>query len=369
MTLSPAGLVEWPAPTVGTSTFIAQVSDSAGASVSQTFTVDTTAALIPVPELAGQTQAQATSQLDLLHLTVGTITLDYHPTAPSGTVIGQTPTPATLVGSGSPVDLVISQGPAPVSVPDLVGQGKNQALAAVQAIHLTAGTITESPSDTVPAGKVISQNPSAGAQLPAGSQVDLVVSIGPAGGGGLPPDPADVAPPVDPTIATKVYDGSQFLYTGSHPIQTGVVLGTIDPTRASVIRGQVLDKQNNPLPGVTLTVLNHPEYGQTLSRADGMFDMAVNGGGLLTVNYRKNGYLSAQRQVNALWQDYALTPDVVLIPVDSQVTTLDLTAAAPMLVARGSVRTDADGSRQATLLFPQETQAEMVMPDGSRSRP
>jgi hypothetical protein len=57
---------------------------------------------------------------------------------------------------------------------------------------------------------------------------------------------------------------------------------------------------------------------------------------------------------------------VVLIPVDSQVTTLDLTAAAPMLVARGSVRTDADGSRQATLLFPQETQAEMVMPDGSR---
>jgi len=35
-----------------------------------------------------------------------------------------------------------------------------------------------------------------------------------------------------------------------------------------------------------------------------MFDIAVNGGGLLTVNYEKAGYLSAQRQVQVPWQDY-----------------------------------------------------------------
>ena len=188
-----------------------------------------------------------------------------------------------------------------------------------------------------------------------GSPVDLVVSQTT----GLPPDPSTVATPLDPTVATTIGDGTAFLYTGPNPIQTGVEPGTIVPTRAAVVRGKVLDKNDAPLSGVTISVLNHQEFGQTLSRADGMFDMAVNGGGLLTFNYRKSGLLSAQRQVNVPWQDYAMTPDVVLIPLDPQVTTVDLAAATPIQVARGSMITDADGSRQATLLFPQGTQAEL----------
>jgi hypothetical protein len=126
-----------------------------------------------------------------------------------------------------------------------------------------------------------------------------------------------------------------------------------------------LDKTNAPLPGVTITVLNHPEFGQTLSRADGAFDLAVNGGGLLTFSYRKNGLLPAQRQVNVPWQDYVMAPDVVLIPLDPKVTNVDLTPEMPMQVARGSTITDADGSRQATLLLPRGTMAKIVMSDGS----
>ena len=87
--------------------------------------------------------------------------------------------------------------------------------------------------------------------------------------------------------------------------------------------------------------------------------------GYLTVTYAKAGYLPAQRQVNVPWQDYTWLPDVVLISQDSQVTTIDLTAATPIQVARGGVQTDADGSRQATLLVPQGTQASMTLPDGS----
>jgi hypothetical protein len=181
----------------------------------------------------------------------------------------------------------------------------------------------------------------------------------------LPPDPKTVAPPVDSSVATTIDSGTAFLYSGANPIQTGVAPDTIELRRAAVVRGKMLDKNNAPLSGVTITVLNHPEFGQTLSRADGMFDMAVNGGGLLTVNYRKSGLLSAQRQVNVPWQDYVMTPDVMLIPLDPQVTTVDLTAATPTQVARGSMMSDADGSRQATLLFPQGTQAHLVMLDGS----
>ena len=94
-----------------------------------------------------------------------------------------------------------------------------------------------------------------------------------------------------------------------------------------MLRGLVLTRDGAPLPGVTISVLGHPEYGQTASRADGVFDLAVNGGGLLTVDYTRDGYLPVQRQIIAPWRDYAWLPDVALIPLDPAVTELDLTGA------------------------------------------
>ncbi|NIR61531.1 MAG: hypothetical protein GWO02_19585, partial [Gammaproteobacteria bacterium] len=71
-------------------------------------------------------------------------------------------------------------------------------------------------------------------------------------------------------------------------------------------------------------VHDHPEYGSTLTRADGTFDMAVNGGGRFTVAYRKDGYLPAQRTFRVSGQDYTWAPDVVLIEPDPKVTEIDL---------------------------------------------
>jgi hypothetical protein len=107
---------------------------------------------------------------------------------------------------------------------------------------------------------------------------------------GLPPDPSSVAPPLDTSVATTIASSTAFLYSGPNPIQTGVTPNSIVPTRAAVVRGRVLDKSNEPLPGVTISILNHKEFGQTLSRADGMFDLAVNGGGSLTLTYTKTGF-------------------------------------------------------------------------------
>jgi RHS repeat-associated protein len=126
----------------------------------------------------------------------------------------------------------------------------------------------------------------------------------------------------------------------------------------------VLDRANQPLGGVTITVLGHPEFGETLSRADGMFDMAVNGGGQLTMTYEKTGFLPAQRAVDAPWRDFAWAPDVVLVSLDTAVTTIDLTGGT-MQTARGNPATDADGTRRATVLFPGGTAANLVMPNGS----
>jgi hypothetical protein len=166
-------------------------------------------------------------------------------------------------------------------------------------------------------------------------------------------------------VATTVAASTAFLYTGSNPVQQGVAAGTIDPVRAAVLGGRVLDRNGSPVSGVTVTVLDHPEFGSTLTDLQGNFSMAVNGGGLFTVNYARDGYIPVQRQAQTTWDDYTNLPDVVLIPRDSQVTAVDLTAATPVQVARGSVVTDGDGTRQATLFFAQGTQATMTLPDGT----
>jgi hypothetical protein len=181
---------------------------------------------------------------------------------------------------------------------------------------------------------------------------------------GIPPDPAAVAPPLPMGELPTMKTASAFLYTGPNPIQTGVDPATIDGVRAAVIRGRVLERDGRPLVGARVTILGHPELGQTLSRSDGGFDLVVNGGGALVVNYEKAGYLPAQRPVDTPWNEWAYAPDVSLLPLDANATPITLGSASPQ-VGRGSTETDADGSRRATVFFPAGTTATMRMPDGS----
>jgi PKD repeat protein len=176
---------------------------------------------------------------------------------------------------------------------------------------------------------------------------------------------AILVPPIDNTVATTLATATSFLYSGANPIQIGVADGTIDPRRVAVLRGQVQTRQGQFLSEVKVIVLNHPEFGSTLTGVDGMFDMAVNGGDLLIVRYEKDGHFPVQRQIMVPWQDYVWLPNVVMIAADPQVSPIDLNATAAVQLARGSKVSDDDGARQTTLMFSQGTTAEMVLPDGS----
>jgi hypothetical protein len=81
-----------------------------------------------------------------------------------------------------------------------------------------------------------------------------------------------------------------------------------------------------------------------------MLDMGVNGGGMLTVNFERDEFLSAQRPADVPLRDYVMVDDVVMIRLDPQISNIDLSAPTTQ-VARGTPQTDADGTRQATLLF------------------
>ena len=195
-------------------------------------------------------------------------------------------------------------------------------------------------------------------------ELALTVTLRPEEPDPTPPDPKDVATPIDPTVASEIAADTEFLYTGGNPVQRGVEPGAIEPRRAAVIRGRVIGRDGDPLEGARISILGHSELGNTLSREDGMFDLAANGGGPLILQYEMEGRLPAQRQVDVPWRDFAWAPDVALIPYDPEATAV-VAGSSEIQVARGSAITDEDGSRRSTLLILPGTGAEMVLPDGS----
>lgn len=82
----------------------------------------------------------------------------------------------TTVRVGSSIDSVVSSGMR--IVPDVVGMTEADANSAITAVALVVGAITYEYSHTVAAGLVIRQDPLSGTTVPAGSSVDLVVSLG-----------------------------------------------------------------------------------------------------------------------------------------------------------------------------------------------
>lgn len=186
------------------------------------------------------------------------------------------------------------------------------------------------------------------------------------GGEPLPPDPSTVAPPISEAEPTNFAAANAFLYSGPQPIQRGVAPGAITPSRFAVVRGRAVGRDGSPVSGVRITVLDHPELGHTLTRTDGMFDLALNGGGPVTLDYTHTGYLPGQRTVVAPWSDYSWAPDVILTPLDSRVTVLPLSPTSDALVAQGSPVTDQDGTRQATLIVPEGgVVADIHLPNGT----
>jgi len=182
----------------------------------------------------------------------------------------------------------------------------------------------------------------------------------------LPPDPVTLAPKLSPAVVSLLNDEVSFLYTGPSPIQHGVSPGVIDPDHVTVLHGRVLRNDGTPISGVTVRAVNHAELGATLTRDDGRFDFAVNGGGTLTLAFEKNGYLPAQRAKTSRWGQQTAFDDITLLAYDANVTTIASNASTPQ-VARGSVLTDASGTRQATLVFPGGTAATLVLADGTRT--
>ncbi len=129
---------------------------------------------VTVPEVAGESQANATATLSAAGLKVTVVKREVgEPTA--GTVISQTPTAGSRAKAGSQVTIVVAQAPAKTPVPSVIGQSEVEAEATLSGAGFTVKTVTREVTDTSKVGFVVQQSPEAEHQLAKGAVVTIAV--------------------------------------------------------------------------------------------------------------------------------------------------------------------------------------------------
>ncbi len=155
----------------------------AGVQVPQWSTVDVAISKGPepviVPDVVGKPEGDVGVIITGACLVVGTVTRQYSPTVPVGTVVSQTPAAGTLALPPTQVNLVISRGVQPSVMPDVVGKLREQAESAIANAGLALGVVSRDYSAAVAPGRVMAQSPATGTELPPGAVVSIVVSCGP----------------------------------------------------------------------------------------------------------------------------------------------------------------------------------------------
>ncbi|XP_075053488.1 teneurin-3 isoform X12 [Mixophyes fleayi] len=141
------------------------------------------------------------------------------------------------------------------------------------------------------------------------------------------PDPQDIISQSQQSpsqqAARSFYDRISFL-TG--PDSTHVIPGDnpFNKSLASVIRGQVLTADGTPLIGVNVSFLHYPNYGYTITRQDGMFDLVANGGASLTLMFERAPFLTQYHTVWIPWNVFYVMDTLVMKKEENEIPSCDL---------------------------------------------
>ncbi|MBN3297342.1 TEN2 protein, partial [Amia calva] len=93
---------------------------------------------------------------------------------------------------------------------------------------------------------------------------------------------------------------------------------------ASLIRGQVLTTDGTPLVGVNVSFVKYPQYGYTLTRQDGTFDLIANGGASLTLHFERAPFMSQERTVWLPWNSFYAMDTMVMKTEENTIPSCDL---------------------------------------------
>ncbi|MBA3346586.1 MAG: PASTA domain-containing protein [Gemmatimonadales bacterium] len=130
-----------------------------------------------VPRVLELAEDQARERLTELGFRVRFGSERTHPSVPRGSVVWQDPPPGMVLPSNTVVQLVVSGGPAPARIPDVIGLALPYAEKVLDAAGVRVGRV-DTVSGEPEAGVVLAISPPPGNGRPRGSAVDLVVSGG-----------------------------------------------------------------------------------------------------------------------------------------------------------------------------------------------
>uniref|UniRef100_A0A671NEQ1 Teneurin-1-like n=1 Tax=Sinocyclocheilus anshuiensis TaxID=1608454 RepID=A0A671NEQ1_9TELE len=141
------------------------------------------------------------------------------------------------------------------------------------------------------------------------------------------PDPRDIIQqshaPFETRPSRQFFDRVRFLIGRD---STHILPGDLpfDSSRVCVIRGQVLASDGTPLVGVNITFQHNPEYGYTLSRQDGSFDLLAVGGISVTLLFQRAPFSSQIRSVWLPWNQFMVLDRVFMERAESIPPVCDL---------------------------------------------
>ncbi|CAL1263020.1 unnamed protein product [Larinioides sclopetarius] len=143
------------------------------------------------------------------------------------------------------------------------------------------------------------------------------------------PDPLDILLRKQPPAVTATFYQKMKFLIEEDSVQSYAHRDEYSESRVSVARGQVINKEGTGLIGVRVSVATDPQFGFTLTRVDGWFDILVNGGSAVTLQFQRNPFHPIKRTVLVPWNDIVvMTPVVMSALMDADSSSAPLSSNA-----------------------------------------
>lgn len=141
-------------------------------------TISKGAQAVVIPNLAGMNVPQARIFLNENDLSPGHLSHAYDTVRPKEEILAQFPPPGGIALRGDRIDLLVSAGPSPNTVPmtDLRGMTLGQAIEALESRHLVTGRIRSVQDSSIGDDMIVGHTPAFGHPVTVGSAVDLEVN-------------------------------------------------------------------------------------------------------------------------------------------------------------------------------------------------
>ncbi|XP_060532128.1 teneurin-a isoform X2 [Cylas formicarius] len=118
-----------------------------------------------------------------------------------------------------------------------------------------------------------------------------------------------------PSVTASFYQRVKFLIE-ENSVQSYAHIDEYTESRVAVMRGQVVTPQGLGIVGIRVSVDRESKFGFTLTRQGGWFDVLVNGGGAVTLQFQRSPFKPMTITVYVPWNQIIVLPPVHMLLSD-----------------------------------------------------